>query len=140
MSWKRCDTDTTGAERNGALGGDGDGLPTDEGQTDERIRKASREAGEEDSSGSQSAESDCVQSTGAGEAIQRQSASVNFTLLCAWCGLGVSWARLVGPGPAGCGLLRLRPGLAVGCPGSGAEHQGKRRRHGLLKKPGNCRE
>jgi hypothetical protein len=52
MSGKRCDTDTTGAERNGALGGDGDGLPTDEGQTDERIRKASRGAGE-DSSGAQ---------------------------------------------------------------------------------------
>lgn len=53
--------------------------------------------------GSQSAESDCVQSTGAGEAIQRQSASVNFTLLCELCGVGVSWARLVGPGPrVGC--------------------------------------
>lgn len=53
--------------------------------------------------GSQSAEGDCVQSTGAGEAIQRRSASVNFTLLCELCGLGVSWARLVGPGPGvGC--------------------------------------
>jgi hypothetical protein len=41
MSGKRCDTDTTGAERN---------------------------------------------------------ASVNFTLLCALCGVRVSWARLVGPG------------------------------------------
>lgn len=48
--------------------------------------------------GSQSAESDCVQSTSAGETNRRQSASVNFTLLCELCGLGVSWARLVGPG------------------------------------------
>lgn len=53
---KRCDDDTTGAERNGALG-DGDGLATDEGQPgggDGSARpKTSREgqaAGEEDSS------------------------------------------------------------------------------------------
>lgn len=54
MPGKRCDDDTTGAERNGALGGDGDGLATDEGQPGGRVRKTTggggQAAGEEDSS------------------------------------------------------------------------------------------